>query len=68
MQRVARHPTAGLRFFRAGASCILSARELFPLPVDHVGYNPFEAAPNGRRFLVRAYRQQAAQALTLIVN
>jgi Tol biopolymer transport system component len=43
-------------------------RELFPLPADEIGYSPYEVAPDGQRFLVRAATQQAAQPLTLIVN
>jgi hypothetical protein len=43
-------------------------RELFPLPADDIGITPYEVAPDGQRFLVRATPQQAAQPLTVIVN
>jgi serine/threonine protein kinase len=42
--------------------------ELFPLPANNVGFSPYEVAPDGRRFLVRAIPQQSAQPLTVIVN
>jgi len=43
---------------------------LFTLPAfDDGGFDaPFDVAPDGQRFLVRAAPQQAAQPLTLIVN
>ena len=44
-------------------------RELFRLPGVEDGYSPFEPAPDGERFLVRATpQQQAAAPLTVIVN
>ena len=44
-------------------------RELFPLPALDDGWNPYQAAPDGQRFLVRATpQQQAAEPPTLIVN
>ncbi len=44
-------------------------RELFALPVANDGYCPYEIAPDGRRFLVRATpEKQVSQPLTLIVN
>jgi Tol biopolymer transport system component/predicted Ser/Thr protein kinase len=44
-------------------------RELFTLPSPENGRNPYDVAPDGRRFLVRAVPEnQAAQPLTLIVN
>jgi Tol biopolymer transport system component len=44
-------------------------RELFPLPTVDNGFSPYEATPNGQRFLVRATpQQQAAEPLTVIVN
>jgi hypothetical protein len=46
-----------------------SPRELFALPIPNDGLNPYEIAPDGRRFLVRATpEKQAGQPLTLIVN
>ena len=46
-----------------------SPRELFALPITNDGYSPYEIAPDGQRFLVRATpEKQAAQSLTLIVN
>ena len=43
-------------------------RELFALPVANDGYCPYEVAPDGQRFLVRATpEKQAGQPLTLIV-
>ena len=46
-----------------------SPRELFPLPIIETGLSPYEVAPGGQRFLVRATpEQQSTQALTLIVN
>jgi Tol biopolymer transport system component len=44
-------------------------RELFPLPTLDVGLSPYDTAPDGQRFLVRATPgQAAAQPLTVIVN
>jgi eukaryotic-like serine/threonine-protein kinase len=44
-------------------------RELFALPVANDGYCPYEIAPDGQRFLVRAtLEKQAGRPLTLIVN
>jgi dipeptidyl aminopeptidase/acylaminoacyl peptidase len=44
-------------------------RELFALPIFDNGYNPFDVAPDGQRFLVRAVPEgQASQPLTLISN
>jgi hypothetical protein len=37
--------------------------------VDTTGYNPYEAGPDGQRFLVRATpQQQIAEPLQVIVN
>jgi len=41
--------------------------ELFPLPADDI-QPPYDTAPDGQRFLVRAVPQQGAQPLTVIVN
>jgi Tol biopolymer transport system component/predicted Ser/Thr protein kinase len=43
-------------------------RELFPLPSVDVGWSPYDTAPDGQRFLVRATPKQAAEPLTVIVN
>ena len=43
-------------------------RELFPLPRLDVAGSPYDTAPDGQRFLVRATPGQAAQPLTVIVN
>jgi hypothetical protein len=43
-------------------------RELFPLPVVDTGWSPYDTAPDGQRFLVRATPGQAGQPLTVIVN
>ena len=45
-------------------------RELFQLPaIDDGLSSPYEAAPDGQRFLVRAaQQQQAPQSLTVLVN
>jgi Tol biopolymer transport system component len=44
-------------------------RELFPLPAVDTGFSPYDVAPDGERFLVRATpQQQAAEPLTVIVN
>jgi eukaryotic-like serine/threonine-protein kinase len=44
-------------------------RELFSLLVANDGYCPYEIAPDGQRFLVRATpEKQAGQPLTLVVN
>src|SRR5882724_2288959 len=44
-------------------------RELFPLPAVDTGFSPYDVAPDGQRFLVRATpQQQAAEPLTVIVN
>ncbi|MGO9256832.1 MAG: hypothetical protein ACLQU1_11090 [Bryobacteraceae bacterium] len=55
---------------RLGANSVepSAPRELFPLPADDIGYSPYEAAPDGQRFLVRATPQHGAQPLTVIVN
>jgi hypothetical protein len=45
-----------------------ASQELFTLPTNDVGFSPFEVAPDGQRFLVRAIPQQVAQPLTVIVN
>jgi dipeptidyl aminopeptidase/acylaminoacyl peptidase len=42
--------------------------ELFAVPSVDVGINPYEAAPDGQRFLVFGTPRQAPQALTVIVN
>jgi hypothetical protein len=42
--------------------------ELFPLPVADMGFSPYEAAPDDRRFLVRATPGLETQPLTVIVN
>jgi Tol biopolymer transport system component len=51
-------------------SAELSApQELFALPAVDNGYCPYDVAPDGRRFLVRATpQQQVAEPLTVIVN
>ena len=43
-------------------------RELFRLPTVETGRPPYEAAPDGQRFLVRAAMGQAGEPLTVIVN
>jgi hypothetical protein len=43
-------------------------RELFAVPSVDAGINPYEAAPDGQRFLVFGTPQQAPQPLTVIVN
>jgi len=44
-------------------------RELFLLPAVDLGtISPYEVAPDGQRFLVRATPDQAPQPLTVIVN
>ena len=44
-------------------------RELFALPAVDTGWPPYDTAPDGQRFLVRATAgQAAAQPLTVIVN
>jgi Tol biopolymer transport system component len=46
-----------------------SPHELFALPITETGLSPYEVAPDGKRFLVRATpEKQAVQPLTLIVN
>ncbi len=42
-------------------------RELFPLPITDIGLSPYDATPDGQRFLVRASPAQM-QPLTVIVN
>ena len=43
--------------------------ELFTLPIADNNLSPYEVAPDGQRFLVRATREkQAGQPLTLIAN
>jgi hypothetical protein len=46
----------------------LTPRELFPLPIVENGRPPYEAAPDGQRFLVRAALGHAGDPLTVIVN
>ena len=56
---------------KLGADSVeLSApRKLFPLPTGDDGWSPYQVAPDGQRFLVRATpQQQVAEPLTLIVN
>jgi hypothetical protein len=44
-------------------------RELFRLPAVDTGFSPYDAAPDGQRFLVRAVPEHgASQPLTVIVN
>jgi len=43
-------------------------RELFPLPITDIGLSPYDATPDGQRFLVRASPAQMGQPLTVIVN
>ncbi|SPE34199.1 Serine/threonine protein kinase [Candidatus Sulfopaludibacter sp. SbA6] len=43
-------------------------RELFPLPVLDTGWSPYDTAPDGQRFLLRATLEQAGAPLTVIVN
>ena len=43
-------------------------RELFPLPAVDTGVSPYEVAPDGKRFLVRATPDQTPRPLTVIVN
>ena len=45
------------------------SQALFALPIANDGYNPYQVAPEGQRFLVRATpEKQAGRPLTLIVN
>ena len=44
-------------------------RELFALPSVDIGFSPYDTAPDGQRFLVRATPgREASQPLTVIVN
>jgi Tol biopolymer transport system component/tRNA A-37 threonylcarbamoyl transferase component Bud32 len=43
-------------------------RELFRLPTVETGRSPYDAAPDGQRFLLRATPGQAGDPLTVIVN
>jgi Tol biopolymer transport system component len=43
-------------------------RQLFPLPALDIGFSPYDTAPDGQRFLVRATPGQVAPPLTVIVN
>jgi Tol biopolymer transport system component len=43
-------------------------RELFHLPIVETGQSPYDATPDGQRFLVRATLGQAGEPLTVIVN
>jgi Tol biopolymer transport system component len=46
-----------------------STRELFALPISNDGFTPYEVAPGGQKFLVRATpEKQAGRPLTVIVN
>ena len=42
--------------------------ELFSLPTIETGFSPYDTAPDGRRFLVRASAGKAEQPLTVIPN
>ena len=55
---------------KVGADSVEPAppRELFVLPILEIGVSPYDTAPDGQRFLVRATPPQASQPLTLIVN
>ena len=47
----------------------LAPRELFRLPIDDNGYLPFDTAPDGKRFLVRATPEKdSSQPLSVIIN
>jgi hypothetical protein len=41
---------------------------LFTLPATEIGWSPYDTAPDGQRFLVRATPEQAGKPLTVIVN
>lgn len=43
-------------------------RPLFRLPVVDTGRNPYDVAPDGKRFLVRAIAPEMGRALSAIVN
>ncbi|MGD1098459.1 MAG: winged helix-turn-helix domain-containing protein [Bryobacteraceae bacterium] len=43
-------------------------RELFQLPATDTVYCPYEVAPDGRRFLVRAKSEHGTKPLTIIAN
>jgi hypothetical protein len=43
-------------------------RPLFTMPIIDNGWPPYDTAPDGQKFLVRAVSGQPSQALTLIVN
>jgi hypothetical protein len=43
-------------------------RQLFPLPSLDSGFSPYDTAPDGQRFVVRATEGQAAKPLTVIAN
>src|SRR5262249_45071568 len=43
-------------------------RVLFPMPIVDNGWPPYDTAPDGQKFLVRAVSGQPSQALSLIVN
>jgi Tol biopolymer transport system component len=43
-------------------------RELFSLPTLDIGLSPYEATPDGQRFLVLATPGQAGQPLTVVLN
>ncbi|MGO9259492.1 MAG: hypothetical protein ACLQU1_24730 [Bryobacteraceae bacterium] len=43
-------------------------RDLFSLPTDDIDWSPYDTAPDGQRFLVRATRQHGELPLTVIVN
>ena len=45
-----------------------SPRPLFRLPVVDTGRSPYEVAPDGQRFLIRAIPTRAPEPLTAIVN
>jgi hypothetical protein len=54
---------------KIGAGGMPSApRELFRLRILEMGWSPYEVAPDGNRFLVRATSGQASSPLTVIVN
>ena len=58
-----------VRITLGGATVDSSAPSpLFRLPIVDTGRSPYEVAPDGQRFLVRAIPRQAAEPLTAIVS
>ena len=53
--------------FETGSIVADAPRELFPLPAGFVGLSPYEANPDGQRFLISVTLERP-EPLSVIVN